>query len=132
MKDYEEKLREFESLLGKEDAASNQRRAEIVEWLKANGGDEAKAAAEKMITRRLQDADKDIKTIREQLGDTYALLPISYISRHYFGKSAAWLHQRVNGYRVRGKVYTLDEDQKRTFNAAVQDIAKEIGSFHLV
>ena len=130
MEEYQIKLKEFESLLGKEDDASNKRRTEIVNWLKENGGEDAKKAAEKLIMRHLHETDKFVKSIRQQLGDKYEILPISYIARHYFGKSASWLHQRINGYEVRGKVYTLNEEQKKIFNDACQDIAKQIGSIH--
>lgn len=130
MEEYQIKLKEFESLLGKEDDASSKRRTEIVNWLKENGGEDAKTAAEKLIMRHLHETDKFVKTIRQQLGDKYEILPISYIARHYFGKSASWLHQRINGYEVRGKVYTLNEEQKKIFNDACQDIAKQIGSIH--
>ena len=130
MEEYQIKLKEFESLLGKEDDASNKRRTEIVNWLKEHGGEDAKKAAEKLIMRHLHETDKFVKTIRQQLGDKYEILPISYIARHYFGKSASWLHQRINGYEVRGKVYTLNEEQKKIFNDACQDIAKQIGSIH--
>lgn len=130
MKDYEVKLKEFESLLGKEDGSSSKRRSEIVKWFEAKGGEEEKKAVRQMIMRRLRQTDKAIRTIRQELGDTYELLPISYIARHYFNKSAAWLHQRVNGYSVRGKVYTLNDEQKRIFNAACQDISRQIGSIH--
>ena len=107
MEEYRTKLKEFEALLGKDDEVSTKQRAEIVEWLKANGGEDARKAAEELVMRHLH-----------------------YIARHYFGKSAAWLHQRINGYRVRGKVYTLNEEQKKIFNDACQDIARQIGSFH--
>lgn len=130
MEEYLIKLKEFESLLGKDDEASNRRRTEIVEWLKDNESADVKKAAEKLIKRHLHETDKFVKTMRQQLGDKYELLPISYIARHYFGKSTSWLHQRINGYRVRGKVYTLNEEQKKIFNDACQDIAKQIGSFH--
>lgn len=130
MKEYELKLKEFESLLGKDDEKSNARRTEIVSWLTSNGSEEVRKAAKELVMRHLHETDKFVKTIREQLGDKYELLPISYIARHYFGKSAGWLHQRINGYRVRGKVYTLNDEQKQTFNNACQDIARQIGSIH--
>ena len=130
MEEYQTKLKEFEALLGKDDEASTKQRAEIVEWLKTNGGEDARKAAEELVMRHLHETDKVVKTIRQQLGEKYELLPISYIARHSFGKSAAWLHQRINGYRVRGKVYTLNEEQKNIFNDACQDIARQIGSFH--
>lgn len=55
----------------------------------------------------------------------------SYIARQYFGKSAAWLQQRIYGYKVRGKVYTLSKKDIETFNFALQDISKKIGSLSI-
>lgn len=69
--------------------------------------------------------EKDDKpTIREQLGEAYGLLPLSYIAENYFHHSRAWLYQRLNGYPVRGKSYTLNAQERRTFNQAVADIAR--------
>lgn len=70
--------------------------------------------------------------IKEQLKDKYEILPISYIAKNYFNKSAAWLYQRINGTKVRGRVYTLNEREKEVFNIALQDISKEIGSVSIV
>ena len=131
METYEDLLQEFEALLGKDAARSERRKAEIVAWMEANGDEGAKRACEEMIMRNLGRIDGDIATIRQQLGNRYDILPMAYIAEHYFGKSRAWLYQRINGHKVRGKVYTLNEEQKRTFNEACQDLAKEIGSFRL-
>lgn len=69
--------------------------------------------------------------IKEQLKDSYEILPISYIAKNYFNKSSAWLYQRINGTKVRGRVYTLNEKEKSIFNDALQDIAKQIGSLSI-
>ena len=132
MEKYEDMLKEFETLLGKGDEKSEQRKGEIVAWMEANGDEGAKRACEEMIIRNLSRIDDDIATIRQQLGYRYDILPIAYIAAHYFGKSKSWLYQRINGHRVRGKVYTLNEEQKTIFNNACQDLAKQIGSFKLV
>lgn len=67
-------------------------------------------------------------TIREQMKDVINLVPLAYIAKNYFGKSRAWLYQRINGYKVRGKVYTLNEKEIETFNQALKDIGSKIGS----
>lgn len=59
------------------------------------------------------------------------IIPVSYIARHYFGKSAAWLQQRLYGYKVRGRVYTLSQEDRRKFDDALQDIANQIRSFSI-
>lgn len=67
-------------------------------------------------------------TIQEQLTNIKEILPLSYIARTYFGKSAAWLQQRIYGYRVRDRVYSLSEKDVCTLNEALQDISKKFGS----
>lgn len=68
-------------------------------------------------------------TIREQMKDIINLVPLSYIAQTYFGKSRAWLYQRINGYKVRGKVYSLNDKEIEIFNRALKDIGTKIGSF---
>ena len=68
MEEYQKKLKEFETLLGKDDEASTKRRAEIVEWLKSNGCEDARKTAEELVMRHLHETDKVVKTIRQQLG----------------------------------------------------------------
>lgn len=70
-------------------------------------------------------------TIAEQLGDLKQALPMSYIAEHYFNKSASWLSQRVNGTPVRGRVYTLNSEQKEIFNRALREIGEMIKSYRL-
>ena len=70
-------------------------------------------------------------TIAEQLGELKDALPLSYIAEHYFKKSASWLSQRINGTPVRGRVYTLNEEQKEIFNRALSDIGRLIGSYRI-
>ncbi len=70
-------------------------------------------------------------SIRKQLEGIIEFLPMSYIAKHYFGKSASWLYQRINGNTVRGRVYTLNDEQRATFNAALQDIARQLSSFSI-
>ena len=67
-------------------------------------------------------------TIREQMNEIVDLIPVSYIAKNYFGKSRAWLYQRINGYKVRGHVYTLNEKELEIFNRALKDIGNKIGS----
>lgn len=81
----------------------------------------------------IEEIKQDITTLRQQIEeDDYKLIPMSYIAKHYFGKSASWLYQRINGNKVGGRSYTLNEEQKATFNCALQDIAKRISSFSIV
>ena len=83
--------------------------------------------------KTIDEARAEIANLRREIKDEdYRLLPLSYIANHYFKKSAAWLSQRINGTPVRGKVYTLNSEQKHIFNQAVREIGQKIGSFQLV
>ena len=67
----------------------------------------------------------------QELRKMKEIIPVSYIARHYFGKSAAWLQQRLYGYKVRGRVYTLSPEDRHKFDNALQDIANQIRSFSI-
>ena len=125
-------LQEYKALLGADDEASAKRKKEILAALKEGGTPEAHRRIEEFIGAELERIDGDIQTIRDRIDDEdYRLLPLSYIAKKYFGKSAAWLSQRINGTPVRGRVYTLSAEQKDTFNRAVREIGKRIGSFRI-
>lgn len=81
----------------------------------------------KQLNQELEELDKQV-TIQEQLAKEKEIIPIAYIARTYFGKSTAWLQQRLYGYKVRGKVYKLSDRDLCTFNNALQDISRRIGS----
>lgn len=84
----------------------------------------------KVMDEKVEEAER-LLTIQEQLRPFKEILPMSYIARTYFGKSSAWLQQRIYGYKVRGKVYTLSEKDIDTLNFALQDISKKIGSLSI-
>ena len=84
----------------------------------------------KVMDEKIEEVDR-LLTIQEQLKPYKEILPISYIARTYFGKSAAWLQQRIYGYKVRGKVYSLSDKDINTLNLAIQDISKKIGSLSI-
>lgn len=84
----------------------------------------------KVMDEKAEEVER-LLTIQEQLRPFKEILPMSYIARTYFGKSSAWLQQRIYGYKVRGKVYTLSEKDIETLNFALQDISKKIGSLSI-
>lgn len=136
MEDIKKAIEEFKSLAGQEDAASEARKQELMDWLADN-----KAGHEQEIEQLMDgwlgemEADvEDIKreALRQQLSDeAYKLIPWSYIAKQYFGKSLSWLTQRVNGYTVRGHVYTLNAEQKQTLNRALSEVGTLIGSYRI-
>ena len=95
---------------------------------------EEKEAIRKYLDKTLDSIANNVKeldrklTIREQMDEISEIIPLSYIAKNYFGKSRAWLYQRINGYKVRGQVYTLNEKELEIFNRALKDIGNKIGS----
>lgn len=82
------------------------------------------------IKSELTDIDKEL-TIREQLKDISEVVSLSYIAKKYFGKSRAWLYQRINGNSVRGQIYTLSPEEIDTLNFALREISNKIGSLSI-
>ena len=124
-------MEDLKSCVGKTDDESRIKFKENLLYLKDNDSPQVQELLSSLLDEGLSEVRKDIAILKSQFEDVYKLLPLSYIAQHYFGKSRAWLYQRLNGYEVRGKVYTLSESEKQIFNKAVQDIAAKIGSVKL-
>ena len=98
--------------------------------------EDAEAIADFMLSRfdslnnKVEEFKKQL-SIQEQFEQVKDIVSVSYIAKNYFGKSAAWLQQRIYGYKVRGKVYSLSNEDVNTFNHALQDISKRIGSLQI-
>ena len=125
-------LKEYASLAGKEDEKSEARKIEILNYIKLNADDSDREQAKAFISQKMEQLQSEVLTLREQLAEEdYKLLPLRYIAQEYFGKSAAWLSQRLNGSEVRGHIYTLNSEQKDIFNRAVKEIGQRISSLQL-
>lgn len=125
-------LKEYASLAGKEDEKSETRKIEILNYIKLNADDSDREEAKAFISQKMEQLQSEVLTLREQLAEEdYKLLPLRYIAQEYFGKSAAWLSQRLNGSEVRGHIYTLNSEQKDIFNRAVKEIGQRISSLQL-
>ena len=125
-------LKEYASLAGKEDEKSETRKTEILNYIKLHADDSDREEAKAFINQKMEQLQSEVLTLRDQLAeDDYKLLPLRYIAQKYFGKSAAWLSQRLNGSEVRGHVYTLNAEQKSIFNRAVQEIGQRRSSLQL-
>ena len=126
------KIEELKKLVRLTDEESKRKVDEIAIWFKDHKDPESQELFDRFMTDGLEEIEVEIADIRRQIEDEdYRLLPISYIAKKYFGKSQSWLSQRINGTKVRGHVYTLNDEQKKTFNTAMEDLSKFYGSFRL-
>ena len=118
--------------MNNDDSCSQKRRDEIALWFKEHRSPENEEIMRSFLQEGITAIAKEVQEIRRQIADDdYRLLPITYIANKYFGKSHAWLSQRINGTKVRGRTYTLSAEQKQIFNQAMQDLSKFYGSFRL-
>lgn len=88
----------------------------------------------KEIGSELEELNLEVENavLKQQIAPYMDIIPLGYIAKKYFGKSTAWLSQRINGNKVRGRVYTLSEQDKQIFNNAIRDICKKLGSLSIV
>lgn len=71
-------------------------------------------------------SDARNEVVRRRLGATADAISFSYIARKYFGKSRAWLMQKVNGNTVNGKQASFTDEERERFRAALQDISQQL------
>ena len=125
-------VKELRGLMGNFDPESERRVKEISKWFGEHQDEETQKIYDEFMEKGLADMENEIADIRRQIEDEdYRLLPIGVIAEKYFGKSRSWLSQRINGTKVRGRSYTLNEEQKAIFNRAIKEIASKIGSFQI-
>jgi len=77
--------------------------------------------------KRIDKIENEI-SVKEQLSGISDMLNVSYIAKTYFGKSRQWLNHRLNGNIVNGVPAKFNELDLKTFNNALKDISKRIGS----
>jgi hypothetical protein len=73
-------------------------------------------------------AEGDEMIARAKLGEITKALSLSYIAEKYFGKSRAWLMQKVNGNIVHGKRKTFTDSERETFREALQDLSEKMSA----
>ena len=64
--------------------------------------------------------------LRLELGDVANAVSLSYIAKNYFGKSKAWLYQKLNGHKVNGKPAQFTDEEKKRFAEALHDLSQRI------
>ena len=97
--------------------------------------DDKKVISE-FVSDQLKEVDKKIDSMEEnaiklQLQEIAEIVSLSYLAKKYFNKSRSWLYQRLNGNIVNGKPARFTEEELATFNDALQDISKKIGSLSI-
>lgn len=64
--------------------------------------------------------------VRKQLEEVLSFISVSEFAKKYFGKSASWLHQRINGNEVHGKSATFTSGELHQLADALNDVADKL------
>ena len=134
----EELLKELQEMSALKDDASLKKAREI--RAKYNSPEEREFII-KYMNGELDCIENEIKivdaklermlSIKAQVKEISEIVSLKYIAKNYFGNSASWLSQRINGSPVRGKIYCLKESELDILNSAIQDIGKKLGSLSI-
>jgi hypothetical protein len=79
------------------------------------------------LTEHVDNVISEIE-VKIQLMEISKVVSLSYIAKNYFKKTRQWLYQKINGSPVNGKPAKFTPDEIDTFNYALRDISKKIGS----
>ena len=82
------------------------------------------------IHQVVDDAKKMKKQIevRKILSEVLPFISVSEFAKQYFNKSTSWLHQRINGCEVHGKVATFTEKDLNILSDALKDVADKLNN----
>lgn len=64
--------------------------------------------------------------LKKDLEEINNFTSMSYIAKHYFGKTRHWLYQRINGSPVNGKPVSLTDEEKHTLVTALKELSTAI------
>lgn len=128
-----DELQALKPLLGTDSPEFDDRMKDIATRYTSN--DDKKVISE-FVSDQLKEVDKKIDSMEEnaiklQLQEIAEIVSLSYLAKKYFNKSRSWLYQRLNGNIVNGKPARFTEEELATFNDALQDISKKIGSLSI-
>ncbi|WP_195670183.1 DUF5053 domain-containing protein [Bacteroides intestinalis] len=78
-------------------------------------------AGAKDAKERYESASQALE-LKKDLEEINDFTSMSYIAKHYFGKTRHWLYQRINGSIVNGKPVSLNDEEKRKLVAALKEL----------
>ncbi|MCL1942435.1 MAG: DUF5053 domain-containing protein [Candidatus Azobacteroides sp.] len=81
----------------------------------------------KRMHNEISDMNKTLN-VRDALADVLPFISVSHLSKQYFGKSASWFYQRMNGNIVHGKPAKFLPEEVEKLNYAIKDISTKLGA----
>ena len=112
--------------------AINSMREEMTPQEREAFNDALIAEARELLEKGDRMMEAEVNDVRQRLGDIPQAINLSYIAKHYFGKSRTWLYQRINGNVVNGKPVFFTIAERRQLQEALHDIGKKLFDATLV
>lgn len=79
--------------------------------------------------KRMRQEVADIRrtlSIRQQMEPILPYISVSSLAKDYFGKSASWFYQRLNGNIVHGKAAAFTDRELNVLVDALKDVASKL------
>ena len=108
-------------------ARTDAERNDIFDLIRAEMDADAEGVANAALAqiKETNERARDI-IVKNQIRDILPIISLSFIAKEYFGKTKEWLYQRINGNIVNGKPAQFTEEEKKTLNFALKDIADRL------
>lgn len=90
------------------------------------------AEAEALLAKGDRMIGEEVNDIKEKLGSLPELVNLSAVATHCFGKSRAWLYQRINGNKINGKPACLTRAERKQLDDFLHNLGKELLTVKLV
>lgn len=90
------------------------------------------AEAEALLAKGDRMIEEEVNDVKEKLGNLPELVNLSAVATHCFGKSRAWLYQRINGNKVNGKPAYLTRAERKQLDEFLHNLGKELLTVKLV
>lgn len=139
MSRFEEILVELKPLIGTLDSKERVEMENLISELRSlDLTDEQRLIIKRFIQKGIDESKVEIESIkneislREQLKDVSKTISLSYIAKTYFNKSRVWLYQKIDGTVIHGKPCKFTNEELKTLQFALNDIANKLNSIQLV
>lgn len=113
-------------------AQNEQEQNKVFDEIRALMDADAVAVAE-VAAEQAREIVEDAQNIiaRDALREVLPAVSVAYIARQYFGRSRAWLTQRINGNEVNGKRATFTPEELHIMRAALRDLSAKLSAVEL-
>ena len=108
-------------------AKTKEERAEILERLDSlvpGNVDTLAPVFERVAYEAMAQAQQVV--FKEKFDYLSKTLSMSNVAKTYFGKSSAWMNQRINNHKVNGKPAVFSRDDMERLKEALKDIASKL------